>query len=210
MLQAAINAGAAARSLPAPTLSPVKQKVEEKASWLTKAEQETLLASYPDHVKPIALTLCFQGTRSTEALRLDWRHVDFDRGTLFIMKSKSGRQRTIPMHPRVATALKNLWIARGRPDTGTVFLSRLKAAYSDTRKTGGNPLTASHRSACKTAGIVGFTPHGWRHHWASWMVMTGCDLVTLMRLGGWRTQKSVQRYAAVSADHMAEAILRLT
>ncbi|MBM9403763.1 tyrosine-type recombinase/integrase [Gluconacetobacter azotocaptans] len=78
------------------------------------------------------------------------------------------------------------------------------------KKEGGNPITKAHQTACRRAGIVDFSPHSWRHHWASWMVMTGCDLVTLMRLGGWSSPAMVQRYAAVSADHMAEAIKRLT
>ncbi|WP_197687373.1 tyrosine-type recombinase/integrase [Acetobacter sp. A11-2] len=64
--------------------------------------------------------------------------------------------------------------------------------------------------ACKTAGISGFTPHGWRHHWASWMIMSGCDLFTLMKLGGWSSLQMVQRYAAVNSDHMKSAIDKLT
>jgi hypothetical protein len=41
------------------------------------------------------------------------------------------------------------------------------------------------------------------------MIMSGCDLYTLMRLGGWSSLTMVERYAAVSIDHMAEAISRV-
>lgn len=212
ILQAAINAGARSQALIAPTLTVIKQDAPEGVVWLRKDEQERLLAAYAPHARPIALTLCFQGLRSAEALRLDWRHVDLARGSLFIAKSKSGRQRSVPMHARVKAVISELWVARSQPKDGRVFLNRRGQPYTDTseEQSGGNPISAVHRSACKRAGITGFTPHSWRHHWASWMVMTGCDLITLMRLGGWSTPKMVQRYAAVSADHMAESIARLS
>ena len=73
---------------------------------------------------------------------------------------------------------------------------------------GGNPLAQTHVTACERAGIRGFRVHDWRHHWASHMVMTGRDFYALVRLGGWSTPPMVQRYAAVSIDHMAEAIGR--
>lgn len=74
---------------------------------------------------------------------------------------------------------------------------------------GGNPLSKAHKTACLKAGIKNFRVHDWRHHWASWMVMSGCDLYTLMKLGGWTTPRMVQRYVAVSNDHMHEAISKL-
>ena len=51
--------------------------------------------------------------------------------------------------------------------------------------------------------------HDWRHDWAARMVMAGTDLYTLMRLGGWSSLKMVERYASVTADHMAEAVRRI-
>jgi len=35
------------------------------------------------------------------------------------------------------------------------------------------------------------------------------DLLTLKRLGGWKTLRMVERYADVSVQHMAEAIARV-
>jgi len=212
ILQATINAGAKSQAMIAPTLSVVKQDTTEGVVWLRKDEQERLLEAYAPHVQPIALTLCFQGLRSAEALRLDWRHVDLERKSLFVAKSKSGRQRSVPLHSRVHAAITDLWKAQIKPREGRVFLNRYGLPYTDTaeEQVGGNPIAKAHATACRRAEIVGFSPHAWRHHWASWMVMTGCDLITLMRLGGWQSPKMVQRYAAVSADHMAESIARLS
>jgi integrase len=104
--------------------------------------------------------------------------------------------------------------AHGKPTTGSVFLSSRGKPYADTsgrngKHQGGNPLKKPHATACRKVGITGFTIHDWRHHWASHMVMAGCDLRTLMQLGGWESMSMVKRYAVVSPTHMAEAIARL-
>lgn len=39
--------------------------------------------------------------------------------------------------------------------------------------------------------------------------MAGVDLPTIQRLGGWASLRMVERYAAVSTEHMAEAVRRL-
>lgn len=116
------------------------------------------------------------------------------------------------MHPKVELALRDLWEKRGRPKSGHVFLNRLGKPYADTRNykiQGGNPLKKAHATAPKRAGILDFTVHDWRHHWASHCVMAGIDLGSLRQLGGWASLKMVQRYAAVSSAHLQTAIARL-
>ena len=39
--------------------------------------------------------------------------------------------------------------------------------------------------------------------------MSGVDLYTVQRAGGWKTQVMVQRYAHLSPDHMKAAVERL-
>lgn len=210
--RAAVNYGSESRGLPTPKIMSIKKPNEHPVIYLSKQDQERLIAAYADYARPIALTLCFQGLRSGEAVRLDWRYVDLERRSLFIHRSKTGRQRSVPLHPRVYKALSELWERRGRPSSGIVFLNYFGKPYVDRSEGagGGNALLRPHNVACKKAGITGFTPHGWRHHWASWMVMSGADLFTLMRLGGWSSLSMVQRYAAVSAEHMQDAISRLS
>jgi len=33
-----------------------------------------------------------------------------------------------------------------------------------------------------------------------------CDIIALMKLGGWKSEKMVQRYAHVNVSHLAESI----
>jgi integrase len=209
ILQSALNVGTKRHTLPAIHLPRIHQVIEERVAYLSIDEQDRLLASYNDHARPVVTVLCFAGLRTQEALRQDWRNIDWKRATMFVPKSKNGRARTLPMHIRIIAELQPIWELRGRPEGGTVFLSARGQPYSDTHGKGGNPLAKAHATACRRAGITDFRIHDWRHHWASRMVMSGCDLFTLMKLGGWKSPQMVQRYASVSTEHLSNAIAKL-
>lgn len=55
----------------------------------------------------------------------------------------------------------------------------------------------------RKAGIKDFRWHDLRHTWASWHVQVGTPLHVLQELGGWSTFVMVQRYAHLSAAHLA-------
>jgi integrase len=211
ILQAALGHWAKAHGVQSPRLPTVKQKHEERIVFLSLEQTKCLLSSYTPSARPVALVLAYQGMRTQEALRLEWRNVDWGRNELRIPgeRTKTGRGRTVPMHPQVRETLEAIWLQLGRPQDGPVFLSARGEPYQDTRGKGGNPIKRAHATACKRAGISGFRVHDWRHSWAANMVMAGVDLPTLMRLGGWRTMAMVARYASVTTEHMAEAIARL-
>ena len=164
------------------------------------------------HVRPIIETLCYQGCRTQEALQLQWEHIDLEAGRIYFARTKNGEPRSVKMHAKVKTAITAIWSDRGQPTSGHVFLNRLGKPYSDTRDyklPGGNPLRKAHETACRKAKVTDFRIHDWRHHWASWCVMSGIDLLTIQRMGGWKTLRMVERYAAVSTEHMDEAVLKI-
>jgi integrase len=213
-LQAAINHAARERDFQATAIPHVRFQ-NTRVRWLVQAQREALLAAYAPHVQPIALTLCFQGCRTQEALQLRWGDVDLERETLWFGHTKTGVARTVTMHPRVLAALEAMKC--GAP-AEHVFLSLRKGRdgkrlpYADTRDyklPGSNPLRKAHDTACRRAKIQNFTVHDWRHHWASWCVMSGIDLPTIQRMGGWAGLRMVERYVAVSTDHMAEAVRKI-
>lgn len=217
VLQAALSHGAQSYGAIAPRLPGVRGAHEEtRIALLTPPERKALLAAYNPWAACPVLLLAYQGLRTQEALQLDWRNVNLSRRTLFIPASetKTKRGRTAPMHARVDALLDGMWQAAGKPHTGPVFLSRRGEPYADTRgrdggRQGGNPLAQAHETACAIAGVRDFRVHDWRHDWAARAVMGGVDLYTLMRLGGWSSLRMVQRYAAVSIDHMADAIAKV-
>lgn len=60
---------------------------------------------------------------------------------------------------------------------------------------GGGQIKTAFKAAYRRAGIIDLTPHGCRHTWATWHDAANRDLVGLMHLGGWRSEKMVLRYA---------------
>jgi len=205
---AALNLLAKEHGFDAPKL-PSMQVKNERVRFLTVEEQEKLLASYAKHVRPIALFLCYTGARTQEALQIVWRDIDFARNTAYFSRTKNGEPRTVPLHPRVRAELESIKADREPENADHVFLNRYGEPYADTRDyvfQGGNPIAKAHRTACKRAGVSDFRVHDWRHHWASRHVMHRTDFETLRRMGGWKSLVMVQRYAAVSDDHMQAAV----
>ncbi|HEU4921463.1 MAG TPA: site-specific integrase, partial [Burkholderiales bacterium] len=213
VLQSAINYFRAERGLAKIQIPTIKFK-NERVRFLSEEERDLLISCYLEHVQPIILVLCFQGPRTQDALQLKWgrQGVDVENGDIWIKDDKTQTFRMVPMHPRVHAALLALWEKRGRPNSGHVFLNRVGKPYQDTRKAkiqGGNPLKAAHRAACKKAGIIDFTLHDWRHHFASHCMMSGVDIESLRKLGGWASYRMIQRYAAVDTKHLRLAIAKL-
>lgn len=99
-------------------------------------------AAEPWAASGMRLTLC--GLRRSEVLGLDWTGVDLDTGAVAITASrtKTGRgnatelnsvktdnsERVVQadkVHPGTAKALRALWLAQGRPESGLVFRDAL-------------------------------------------------------------------------------------
>lgn len=177
--------------------------------WLPLKTQNRLLAAYSAPADAVAEFLCFEGCRTQEALRADWRHVNWSNGTVFFPETKNGKARTVTLHPRVRTRLRKMWVERKRPDQGAIFLSSRGEPYEDTRGKGGNPLKKPHATACRRAGVSGFTVHDWRSHFASWFVMNGGDLDGLMKHCGWTDERSAIGYLSVATHHTAKIVRKM-
>ena len=180
---------------------PRKKEIHDRVRFLTYKEQEALLAAYPDFIKAYFLVLCYQGFRRQETLNLTRQGVNFESNTIQIY-IKGGRLLTVPMHSRVRSALL-LHIKQSNAQI--VFRNKAGEAYVS-----GDSLKGLHTRACKKAGIINFTIHDWRHHWASRLMMSGADLKSLMKLGGWESEKMVFRYASVSNEHTRDTLEKLT
>lgn len=192
---------------------PVKNQV---VFMLTDKARSLLLKCYSEHARPIFIVFAYQGLREQENLQLQWEDVDFKRALLFIRKSKNGEARQIPMHKKTWITLARQWIKQKKPVSGHVWLNNKRKPYTDTRKTGcgGSPIRKAHILALarlkRDYGIdVKCRIHDWRHDWASRMVMAGVDLITVQRLGGWKSLDMVKRYATLSKKHESDAINKI-
>jgi len=178
---------------------PKEKEMNDRIRFLSYEEQERLLAEYPEYIRPLFITLCYQGLRLSEALRLKTNHINLEANTLLVDQSKNGKRRIMPLHERTSIILTPF------PPAGSfMFTNKQGVPYADPRN-----LRGVHLRACKRAGISEFTIHDWRHHWASRLVMAGASMPTLMKLGGWSSEKMVLRYASVSDEHIADTLMRL-
>lgn len=175
-----------------------------------------LLQCYSDHARPIFTVYAYQGLREQENLQLQWEDVDLKRSTLFIRTSKNGESRQVPMHKKTWWAIAREWIKQGKPITGNVWKTQKGGFYADTRKTGygGSPIRKAHTMALKRLkerfGIdLKMRCHDWRHDWASRMVIAGVDLLTIQKLGGWKSLDMVKRYATFSTKHEIDSINKI-
>jgi integrase len=108
----------------------------------------------------------------------------------------------------VREALLAIWERRGRPDAGRVFLSKRGEPYADTGRSGGNPLTKAHATACRKAGVTGFRVHDWRHHFAVQFIKNGGNLRALCQIAGWSSIRMVQRYAVFEQSDLDDLMNR--
>jgi integrase len=120
------------------------------------------------------LTAAFTGLRLGELLALRWRDVDFAGATIRVRTSwagralttpKSGRVRSVPMAPDVATALAGLgrrefWVA----DDDLVFAGEL-GTYLD-----GSALRRRYKAALEAAGLRSLRFHDLRHTFGTRMI----------------------------------------
>jgi integrase len=209
---AAINYTAAEEGFDAPKLPRGEKVSNKRVRYLTDEQADRLVGTYAPHVQPIAIMLRWQGVRIGEALRTHWVHVNWKANSIFVPESKNGEPRTVTMHPKTRAALHRLWISRGSPTEGPIFLTNRSQPYRDPRGykvPSGSPIKKAHSTACRRAGIVDFRVHDWRHHWASCCVMAGIDLETIRQEGGWKSLRMVERYATVSAAHRTRVMAKL-
>jgi len=184
---------------------PIKETLKPKPKYLSFDEQEALLSAYNNSIQPLIYTLCFQGCRIGEALRIQWADINLDKRRINIWETKNGDFRSVPMHPRVYSMLRGI----NRERKGHIFVTQMGQPYVYVHKPNGSPIKTAHGTALKKAGITNFRVHNWRSHWASNMALKGANTYELMALGGWRSSSSVERYVRLNPDGLANAINRL-
>jgi integrase len=169
----------------------------DRVRYLTTEEQEALLETYPQPARDLATVLCFQGCRLAEAMRIEARDINLNAGTITFPKTKNGTQRIVGIHPRVRSVIDARGAFKGR---------LLLTTYGEPWKERGGGFQHQHWKACEKVGIDDFRAHDWRHHFASHFIMNGGDLLSLMKVAGWKTMSMVLRYAHLSPLHVREAV----
>jgi len=163
---------------------PVDHKIKTPATWQWI---ETFMRHSPPHLGALACFMFLTGARISEALALRWRDLDLQNRTALIRETKIGSERITHLPPPLLVALANV---PPKPGCDTVF-----------RYTAHCSADKSWRAAVKRAGLPPLSFHSCRHGFATALLHSGVDVVTIAKLGGWKTPQHVfQTYGHASDD----------
>lgn len=171
-----------------------------RVRWLEPSDRKRLIDACSPHMREIVTFMFDTGARVGETLYLDWADVNLQRRTVTFPETKNGEARTIRLTNRVFELMANT----NRRD-GRVFLTHRGEPYAH-RDGGGGQLDKGFKAAVRRAGISDFHPHDCRHTWATLFYRATKDINALMRLGGWKSFKMVERYVHLDVDHLGAAV----
>ena len=140
--------------------------------------------------------LIFTGARLREILHLEWKHVDFERGLLFLPDSKSGRK-VIVLNAPALSVLSSL------PHIG-----RYVIAGENAGREGEKPRADLKRpwaAVRRHAGLEDVRVHDLRHNFASFGAGGGMGLPIIGKLLGHAQPATTARYAHLDNDPLRRA-----
>jgi integrase len=162
--------------------------------FLTREETEHLVGSIHADKNQIAakaiMLLLLTGARRREVTRARWEDVDWEKRTLLVPVSKSGKPRTIALN---AAAIALLRTAASDSASPYVFPTQLSGLFC--------PWNRIRRRA----GLADVRLHDLRHSFASFLVNHGVSLYVVQGLLGHTQARMTQRYAHLAPQTLLDA-----
>lgn len=181
-----------------PCVNLKKLRIENPSErYLTKDEEEKLLAQCNPILKAIVITALHTGMRQNEILSLRWEDVFFEENYLIARNTKNNKPRKLPLTPTLKEELEALPKLSEFVFTSSATLTR----YKDVK--------ATFRRAVKRAGIPYITFHKLRHTTASRLNVTGVDIVTIQKILDHADVKTTMRYTHNNSDSIVNAFKKL-
>jgi integrase len=149
------------------------------------------------HLKPLVTIALGTGMRLGEQLRLTWDRVDFSRRVLIVTKTKSGKDREIPMNPEV---MKTLFALQSRSSGQEyVFVNRRTGTRIKEVKKG-------FGTALRMTGITGLVWHDLRATFGTRLGEAGFDAFTIAALMGHSQIQTTARYVRATERNKRAAV----
>jgi integrase len=139
--------------------------------------------------------LLLTGARRNEITRAKWEYIDWQKKTLLVPCSKSGRPRLIQLNSAALELLRSL---PREPGNAFIFPSPVT----------GRPSASLHfpwTRIRKRAGLTGFRLHDLRHSFASFLVNNGVSIYVVQGLLGHANIRATQRYAHLANETLSDA-----
>ena len=171
---------------------------------LTREEAVQLIDSASNLFhRAMLITLYSTGMRRAELCHLKVEDIDSKRMLIRIRHGKGGRDRDVPLSPKVLETLREYW--RWMKPKTYLFPGTISGSRAD------KPITAkvlweACREAAQRAGITkAVRPHLLRHSFATHLVEGGADLPTVQALLGHADLKPTSIYLHLSERHLKAA-----
>jgi integrase len=175
----------------------------QRERFLTRSETLKLMQATKQSNSPLLrAVVCLAmetGLRKSEIFNLKWDDIKFESGQLLVTKSKTNKQRHVPLSRRARWLLSKR--AASNPLATYVFESENRdgkpAPLVDCKK--------AWHTALVRAGISNFRFHDLRHCFASNFAMSGGNVHALAKiLGHANPVMTLGRYAHLSGDYIRE------
>lgn len=171
----------------------------KKDRFMSPEEIRRILTAAPLDMNRVAShaisALILTGLRREEILQSRHEHLDLEKGSLYLPKTKNGRSRHVVLNDAAIAVFES---APRIDDSPWIFPGK------DPKKPLNNPTKAWHR-ILSAAGVERCRLHDCRHAFASMLVNEGASLYQVQLLLGHASSVTTQRYA-----HLAASTLRNT
>lgn len=173
----------------------VKQyKIQEQSIRVfSRNEEEKLLGSSCEHLKPIIIAAVNTGMRLGELLNLRWDNVDMNREVITVTQTKSNKVRYIPINNVLKESLKCVKLTDDRVFCGN----------------NGRPIASiktAFKNALRRSGIRYGRFHDLRHTFASRLIEKNINIVTVKELLGHADINTTMRYAHPAPEYKKQAV----
>jgi integrase len=172
------------------------QDDETRVRWLRPEEELLVLESMRSPFREIARLAALTLMRLSEIRLLRREDVHLEQGVVMLPRAKAGARPVILS----ADARKVLGHQlEANPDSEWVFPG------PDGRPYDRSYIGRVFRRATRQAGLRDFHFHDLRHHGATMALNRGFTAPIVMALGGWKTERMMHRYAAVTDETLRRA-----
>jgi integrase len=167
--------------------------------FLTPEETQRLIAAIEGDENRTAaqaiILLLLTGARRNEITQAKWHYVNWDKRTLLVPLSKSGKPRAIALNGPALELLRSL---PRTPENPFIFPSPITGRPSP-------HLYFPWDRIRRRAGLQGLRLHDLRHSFASFLVNNGVSLYVVQGLLGHAHARTTQRYAHLAQETLLDA-----
>lgn len=168
---------------------------ETRVRWLRPEEELLVLEAMPSPFREIAKLAALTLMRLSEIRLLRREYVHLEQGVVLLPRAKAGARPVV-----LGSAARKLLQGQLEAHEGAEWV------FPDPH---GRPyrrdlISKVFRRHARGAGLRDFHFHDLRHHGATMALNAGFTAPIVMALGGWKTERMMRRYAAVT-DHTLRA-----